>query len=124
MNLLDQIISEMDFDFLSSGKHTMNVEGMRKCLGDNDTVFIDVRTGKEIGYVSFPFATHIPMNELPERISEVPRDKQVVLFCSSVFRAAVSYTYLRANGFERVKGMAASMEDMVQAFKPGPLGKM
>jgi hypothetical protein len=36
----------------------------------------------------------------------------------------VAYTYLRANGFDEVKGLAASMEDLVKIFKPGPLSKM
>ncbi len=124
MNKLNQVLTEMDFDFFGAGEHGMSIEGMRKVLRNDHFVFLDVRSAKEIKYASFPFAFHIPLNELPERLGELPKDKFIVTFCSSVFRGAVAYTYLRANGFEKVKGLTASLEEMIMAFKPGPLAKM
>lgn len=124
MNELNQVLTEMNFEFLSSGKHGMSIEGMRKALGNDHFIFLDVRSHKEMDYISFPFAMHIPLNELPQRLEEVPGDKAIIAFCSSVFRGAVAYTFLRANGFKEVKGLTASFEDMVEAFKPGPLSKM
>lgn len=124
MNSLNTVIAEMDFNFFGSGEHGIGIEGMRKVLGKDHFVFLDVRSEKEVAYVSFPFAVHIPLNELPERLEELPKDKMIVAFCSSVFRGAIAYTYLRANGFEEVKGLTASIEEMVQAFKPGPLANM
>ena len=124
MNELHQTLTEMDFDFLSSGEHGMSVDGMRKALNNDHFIFLDVRTDKEQEFVTFPFAKHIPLNELPERMEELPKDKCIVTFCSSVFRGAVAYAFLIANGYDEVKGLTASMEEMVQAFKPGPLGKM
>lgn len=124
MNDFTDVLAEMDFDFLGSGEHSMSVQGMRAVLGNDHFVFLDVRTNKETEYVRFPFAMHIPLDELPERVGELPEGKCIVPFCSSIFRSAVAYTFLRANGVEEVKGLTASMEEMVQAFKPGPLAKM
>lgn len=124
MNELNQVLMEMDFDFFGSGEHGMSIEAMRKSLGNDHIVFLDVRSNREVKYASFPFTLHIPLNELPERLGELPRDKLIVTFCSSVFRGAVAYTYLRANGFEEVKGITAPVEDMIMAFKPGPLANM
>lgn len=124
MSGLNEVLAEMDFDFLGSGEHSMNVEGMRTVLGNDHFVFLDVRTDRETEYVRFPFAVHIPLNELPERLGELPEGKCIVPFCSSVFRSAMAYAFLRANGFGEVKGLAVSMETMIQAFKPGPLAKM
>lgn len=124
MNDLNSLLKEMDFKFLSSGEHSMSIEGMRKALGDDHFVFLDVRTDEEVKYLSFPFSLHIPMNELPDRLGEVPKDKFIVPFCSSVFRGALVYLYLKANGYKEVKGLTASSEDMAAAFKPGPLAKM
>ena len=118
---LNELISGMDLSFFGSGQHAMSVEGMRKNLGNDQVLFLDIRTNEEVGHVSFPFATHIPLNELPSRLDEVPKDKLIVPFCSSVFRGAVAYTYLLSQGFEQVKALTANTEDMVQAFKPGPL---
>jgi len=124
MNDLNQVLKEMDFQFFGSGEHSMSIEGMRKALGNDHFLFLDVRTDEEVKYLSFPFALNIPLHELPDRLAEVPKDKFIVAFCSSVFRGAMAYTYLVANGYEEVKGLTASSEDMVQAFKPGPLAKM
>jgi len=126
MKALNEAVAEMDFDFLSSGEHTMSVEGMRKVLGNenSEVVFLDVRSDKEMEYLVLPFAKHIPLCELPARLDELPKDKLIVAYCSTIFRSAVAYTLLRAHGFEQVKGMAATIEDIIGAFKPGPLGKM
>jgi len=124
MNDLNQVLKEMDFQFFSAGGHGMSIEGMRKVLGNDHFLFLDVRTDEEVKYLSFPFALNIPLNELPDRLDEVPRDKFIIPFCSSVFRGAVAYTYLMAKGYKEVKGLTASSEDMAKAFKPGPLAKM
>lgn len=123
MDVLSDMISKMDFEFFGSGQHGMSVEGMRKNLGNDHFLFLDVRSNEEVGHVSFPFAKHIPLSELPQRINELPKDKLIVAFCSSVFRGAIAYTYLLSQGFEEVKGLTANTEDMVKVFKPGPLYK-
>ena len=124
MNKLDEALAEMDFDFLGNGEHSMSVDGMRKTLGNEHFLFLDVRTDKEVKYLNFPFAINIPLHELPGRLNELPKDKCIIAVCSSIFRGAIAYTYLRANGFDEVKGVAATMEEMIGAFKPGPLAKM
>lgn len=123
MKGLNEKISKMDFSFFGSGQHGMSVEGMQKNLENNHVLFLDVRTNEEVDHVSFPFAKHIPLNELPDRINEVPKDKLIVAFCASVFRGAIAYTYLLSQGFEEVKALTANIEDMVKVFKPGPLYK-
>ena len=124
MNELDQIVASMDFEFFGNSRHGMSVDGMRKALGDERVLFLDVRSGKEVEYVRFPFAMHIPMEELPSRLEELPRDKLIVTFCSTIFRGAVAYAYLSSKGFKQVKGMAATLEDMVATFKPRMLMSM
>lgn len=124
MKDLNQILQAMDFQFLGSGRHSMSIDGMKKALSDEQFVFLDVRTDEEVKYLAFPFALHIPLNELPERLAQVPKDKLIVPFCSSIFRGAVAYLYLVANGYEKVKCLTAATEDMSQVFKPGPLAKM
>jgi rhodanese-related sulfurtransferase len=124
MDLLDQVVSDMDFHFFGAGEHGMSVEDLRKALGNSHYLFLDVRTKREAEYAAFPFAVHIPLEELPERLSELPRDKMIVTFCASVFRGAIAYTYLLAKGFEDVKGMTATGEEMITALKPGPLATM
>lgn len=124
MKELDVVLEEMDFEFLGSGEHSMNIEGMRKALKNEHFLFLDIRSDEELNYAAFPFSLSIPLQSLPKRFSELPKDKCIVVFCSSIFRAAVAYTYLRTKGFDEVKCLTFPIEDMVKAFKPGPLAKM
>jgi len=124
MDSLDEVLAEMDFDFLGAGVHSMSVDAMCKALGNDHFFFLDVRTAREIQHLAFPFATNIPVNELPARKGELPKDKCIVAFCSSIFRGAVAYAFLMANGFKEVKCLTASTEQMASVLKPGPLAKI
>ena len=113
----------MDFEFFGSGQHAVSAEGAAGMVGRKDVFFLDVRTREEDACVRFPFAVNIPVNELPDRMAELPDDRTIVIICSTIFRSAVVWAYLRSRGFERVKGLAGTTEQMAAAFKPGPLYK-
>ena len=114
----------MDFQFFGNGEHGMPVDAMLNAIGNDHFLFLDVRTNEEVAKVSFPFAVHIPLEELPKRLNELPKDKFIVTFCAAIFRGAIAFAYLRANGFDEVKGLIGGLEDMVMPFKPGPLTKV
>lgn len=42
---------------------------------------------------------HIPMEELPERLGELPRDREIIIYCSVGRRSAVAQRILQMNGF-------------------------
>lgn len=119
MDSLNKVLTMMDFEFLSAGKHSMSCEAMKSALKDDHFFFLDVRTEQEIKFTNFPFAKNIPMHELPTRIAELPKDKCIVPFCASIFRASVVYSYLLTNGFTEVKCLTASIEDIASVLKPG-----
>ncbi|MGM0611826.1 MAG: rhodanese-like domain-containing protein, partial [Thermodesulfobacteriota bacterium] len=70
-----------------------------------------------------PLAHNIPVNELPDRLDELPEDGLIIVMCSSIFRAALVYGYLLSRGFEAVKGLTGTLEQMAGQLKPGPLYK-
>lgn len=124
MSVLKNIIREMDFDYLGPGEHGMGLPGVRQALTNDHFLFLDVRTDQEAEYLQFPFAVRIPLHELPDRLEELPRDKCIVPFCSSIFRGAVAYSLLRSEGFDEVRCGTFGTEDLVTALKPGPLFNM
>jgi len=124
MNNLDQVLINMDFDFLSQGKQALKIEALPKALQDEHNFFLDVRSSEEMKFLSFPFAKHIPLNEIPHRLNEIPKDKCIVTFCAAIFRGSVVYTYLSANGFKEVKCLTASSADIASALKPGMVAKI
>jgi rhodanese-related sulfurtransferase len=47
------------------------------------TFLLDVRTQEEWDEYHVPNATFIPLDQLPNRLSEVPKDKEIVVICRS-----------------------------------------
>jgi len=62
--------------------HSITVLDAKKLLdsGSKTTVFIDIRNQTDYDQNHVPGAVLIPANEMPSRLSEVPHDKQVIVY--------------------------------------------
>ncbi|WP_419175302.1 rhodanese-like domain-containing protein [Desulfosediminicola sp.] len=119
MNELDGTLREMDLQFFANGKHGVTLSQAAECLGGSgDCVFLDVRTEEEAGYVQFNNVLHIPFNLLPDRIGELPVNKTIIVFCTSVVRASMAAFYLKAEGMTGARTLMANSEEMVDLFSP------
>lgn len=118
---MDTILAEMEFEALATGEFTTSAEGVRNVMGNNNVLLLDVRTNEEEASCKYPFAKHIPLEELPDRISELPTDKIIITLAASSFQAAVGFFYLRQAGFEAVKTMVGGSEQLATIVKPAPL---
>ncbi|PWJ71863.1 MULTISPECIES: rhodanese-like domain-containing protein [unclassified Fibrobacter] len=69
-------------------------------------MYLDVRYPDELmkGYV--PNAKNIPINELLPRMGELPKDKDILIYCRSGRRSEAATNLLMKNGFERVYNVA------------------
>jgi len=79
---------------------------------------LDVREDDEVAIASFAGATHIPMNEIPSRLGELPRDRDIIVLCHSGGRSSVVAGYLRSNGFARVANLLGGIDDWSQQIDP------
>ncbi|NDV25071.1 rhodanese-like domain-containing protein [Desulfovibrio sp. JC010] len=121
MSDLGSVLKEMNFSYLGNGKHCVTGSEFHKLLKVDDVLFLDVRTDEEQLYSKYPWAEHIPLHDLPSRVGELPEDKLIVPFCSSVFRASIAWGWLRAKGFSRVRTLILSTEEISTLIKPTPL---
>lgn len=62
-------------------------------------LLLDVRTPEEYSEGRIAGAVLIPLDELPERTAEVPRDLPVVVVCRSGMRSLMAIYELRRVGF-------------------------
>jgi rhodanese-related sulfurtransferase len=75
-------------------------ETLQARLGNGeDVLLVDIRTPAEVAQGAIPSATHIPMHLLPLRAGELPRDKDVVLYCRSGARSYHACQFLAQQGF-------------------------
>lgn len=78
-------------------------------LDPKDWFFLDVREPSEWAEVHIPYATLIPLGDLMARLSEIPKDKNIVVVCRSGNRSAVGRDLLLRSGFTSVTSMAGGM---------------
>lgn len=69
-----------------------------------DFFLLDVRTPQENAAQAIEGSYLIPINELPYRVGELPRDKEIVVYCRIGNRSAYACVYLNRLGF-RVKNL-------------------
>lgn len=114
-----QWLSNLDFEYWSTGQHKIEPAAFFEKWARGEAILLDVRTPEEKKFVTFPFALEIPINELPARLNEIPRDKLVVTFCSGGDRANVAFAYLHAHGFENVRIMPGGYATLLPELMPG-----
>lgn len=68
-------------------------------LLDDEVVLVDIRFAAEQQAWNFNFALSIPLNELPRRLDELPKDKLIVTACPHKDRAILAMVYLRTKGY-------------------------
>ena len=72
---------------------------------------LDVRTLEEWNEYHAPDTTLIPLDQLPSRVNEVPRDRQIVVVCRSGNRSQEGRDILLNAGFEQVTSMTGGLNE-------------
>ena len=66
-------------------------------------ILLDVRTPAEVAKgMASESAVNVPLQELPQRLSEVPKDKDLLVYCRSGKRSMAASKFLVENGYTRV----------------------
>ncbi len=84
---------------------------------DTGKLILDVRKGRMWHMKDFTFVKNIPIMQLPFRIEEIPRDKEIIIFCTSGIRAEIAYHILRDNGFRAkyiLRNVKVSIDGTIQ----------
>ena len=71
-----------------------------KDLDQATTYLLDVRTTHEFNQGHIGGAVNIPLDDLRERLDELPKDKELIIYCAVGFRGYLSTTILGHNGFK------------------------
>lgn len=106
----------------SSAKDPVNILGMN---ADNilkgfikpayfedleDAYLIDVRPEISFKLNTIPKAVNIPISEIRQKLSEIPRDKKVILFCNTGYTSYCASRILLQHGFNNVYSLMGGFE--------------
>jgi rhodanese-related sulfurtransferase len=73
----------------------------RVLRGDTgDWVLLDVREPWECMLARLPFGLHVPMQEVPDRLDELPSDRAILCLCHHGVRSARVAAWLRSRGHD------------------------
>lgn len=92
------------------------LDRMRK--GGEPHVLLDVREGWELDICKVDGATHIPLNQLPQRFGELPTDKPLVVICHHGGRSAQAMMYLRQRGLNQAINLEGGIDAWARRVDP------
>lgn len=70
---------------------------------------LDVREPHEYREAHVPGSTLVPLGQLAQRVSDLPRDRPIVVICRSGHRSATAVAFLLLSGFAHVENLSGGI---------------
>lgn len=87
-------------------------------VNKDDTILLDVRTQMEYAMGYIPGAINIPVDDLRQRINELPKHKTIYVYCAIGLRGYLAYRILVQNGFTNVKNLSGGYKTYSTVMAP------
>lgn len=88
-----------------------------KKLDRERSILIDVRTPEEYSLGTIEGAKNIPVDELRNRLSEFPQDREIIVFCQVGLRAYIASKILRQKRYKKVKNLSGGYKTYFPAVQ-------
>jgi rhodanese-related sulfurtransferase len=73
-------------------------------------VLLDVREPEERAMAKIEPSLHIPMDDVPARIKEIPKDRTIVVYCHHGSRSMMVAGYLEGRGYADVANLTGGID--------------
>ncbi|SJZ93084.1 Rhodanese-related sulfurtransferase [Trichlorobacter thiogenes] len=87
------------FDYETRADMKASSKQLIKMIEEKKAVLVDIRFPEEVKAWRMGFGLFIPLNELPKRYKELPKDKIIVTACPHKDRSSIAMAYLRTKGY-------------------------
>ncbi len=84
-------------------------EFVRRTAGPDAPLLLDVREDWELAIARLEGVLHIPMGQVPARLEELDRNREIVVLCRSGGRSAQVARFLEQQGYARVCNLAGGV---------------
>jgi len=103
----------------ASGVPEVTAEELKKQLDRGENVFVlDVREPNEYQICKIAGSKLIPLGELPQRVAELDRDRDMVVHCKMGGRSAKAVALLQERGFTRVRNLKGGILAWIDRVDP------
>jgi rhodanese-related sulfurtransferase len=114
---IEQILREKTREFLAN-QLKVNAQKFYEKWKKGEAIILDVRSKEETALVTINCGINIPLNELPDRYQELPKDKLIAIFCPGKIRAGIAYAFLKMKGYDNVVVLTATIDDIAALERP------
>jgi hydroxyacylglutathione hydrolase len=90
--------------------HRVTRAQLEAMLGEGPLTVVDVRFPGERAPASIPGSIGIPLDQLPERLGEIPRERRVAVYCQSGIRSSTAASLLEQAGFADVVDLSGGYQ--------------
>ncbi|MCD8544992.1 MAG: rhodanese-like domain-containing protein [Sulfurospirillum cavolei] len=87
------------FDYQERENMKIKTPDMLVLVEEGKAILVDVRFPEEFEVWHMNFAKNIPLNELPQRLKELPKDKLIITACPHYDRSSMARLFLTLNGY-------------------------
>jgi len=122
----DHAIGYLDGGFdswVKSGKeidqsNRITAEELAVQMRHKNVILIDVRKKSEYLSEHVENAINIPLNEISNRMAEIPKDKPFVLSCAGGYRSMIAASILKQRGFENFTDVIGGFSEIKKTTVP------
>ena len=89
----------------------LSVNDLQKKIARNENIFLlDVREPNEFQYAYIANSTLIPLNQIPNRLTELDFKQEIIVLCHHGMRSQHAANYLIQSGFENVSNLIGGID--------------
>ena len=98
-------------NLLKGGAKSINVVDLKEKMSSKpaNVLYLDVRTPMEFSSKNIKGFKNIPVDQIPNRLSEIPKDKEIIVICQSGARSSSAVKFLTQQGYENVINVSGGM---------------
>lgn len=85
---------------------------------DHPPLLVDVREDDERRAASIEGSVHIPMGQVPGRLDELPRDRDLLIHCHHGARSMQVAQFLAAHGYDRLANLEGGIDEWSRHVDP------
>ncbi|WP_039729205.1 rhodanese-like domain-containing protein [Leptolyngbya iicbica] len=113
-HLIEQTLKEIPPGFYG----ILKTDQLKAKLKTENPLLVDVREPTEFLRGHLPNAVNIPLRSLGDHLDDIPRDRSVILYCSTGYRTGLGVMALHLWGYDNVQGYLPSYQGWLRDNQP------
>lgn len=111
---IENFLTSLPSDYYTLTK----IDSIKSIVKNDNALLIDVRRPSEYADGHIPKAINIPLQTLTKNLDQIPKDRPVVLYCTTGYRTAMGVMSLQMLGYSNVRGFPPSIQGWKIAGEP------